>query len=375
MGLTLSHVSALDATRAIRCNGSDLRKMTTTELCAPSVWKGERWVMGLFGKPDWQWLAPSKQHHLHVLVDHKSNYIRMATIESHAQTRELPPNSIIWLDQHASMVCPELLFLQMAQLLSLPELVQLGNELCGNFSRPSVASLQSDAKTHIPSATSVAQISAYLESADGIWGVKAARRALSYVSDHALSAPESILATMYALPLDEYGYGMGPVSLNQRVYLDGEDSEDLWGSVSTVRSRFPDLLCSFAPVGINYDGEGHLNLDGLIEAAQRVAATKDDGHKEALVELMNTRDAIRDKYVDDIKRNRQLVSEGYLVFPATKEDLATIQHLDDFTRDVLKAANRYYGVDVDAHLQALEDSNKRMERESILKQLQRGSEA
>ncbi len=373
MGITLSHVSALDATRAIRCKGSDLREMTTTKLLAPSVWRGERWRTGLFGEADWQWQTPSKRHHLHVLVDHNGSSIRMATIESHVQTRELPPNSIIWLDRHASMVCPELLFLQMAQVLSLPALVLLGYELCGNFSRAPIASQQSKAITHVPSATSVAQISTYLTSAVGVWGVKAARRALRYVSDHALSVPESILATMYALPLEEYGYGMGFISLNQRVRIGDENPDEHERKGSVAKSRFPDLMLSIAPIGINYDGEGHLDLDALIQAAQRVTTTKGDEHKEALVELMDVRDAIRTKYVDDIVRNRQLASEGRLVFPAMKEDLCSIQSLDDFTRDLLKCANLYFGVEIGAHLRALDDTESKLERENLLKQLQDGS--
>ena len=48
MGLTLSHISALDTMRMLRNAGEDIRAMNTTRLYPPSPWKEKRFAIGDF---------------------------------------------------------------------------------------------------------------------------------------------------------------------------------------------------------------------------------------------------------------------------------------------------------------------------------------
>lgn len=362
MAITLSHLSALDVTRTLRSKGVNLRDMDTVSLSHPTPWVGKRWRQREFDPSVWQWERPTRTAPLHVVVPKRGGRRRvgMDCVVVHEQSQSLPPQSIVWLDEHTSMVCPELLFLQMANCMSLPALVMLGHELCGHFSRTAQEPLEGDVTTNVPAATNAERLINYVSAFSHMHGIKRARFALSHMSDHALSAPESVLGMMYSLPPEEGGFGMGPVTFNLRVSL--EDLHEPYG----LRARYPDLSFSFAPLGINYDGEGHLDLDALINDAKRLALVTSDVQEKAQRELGTTKAQVRAKYVDDIVRNRQLASRGRIVFPATKEDLRDADSLDELTRQILGCARTLFGIDTSRYDKTLEDTEEKHERSRLL---------
>ena len=354
MLVTLSHYSALDATRTLRMHDNDLQSMDRIALWKPVPWVGKQWTIQAFTTDHWRWAQPSKKLPLHVLVPSQQDKIRMDTVVSHVCAKRLPPSSIIWLDEHTSMVCPELLFLQMAQELSLPELVLLGHELCGYYSLPSSNSTGKKARTQIPCATSVEQIEDYLQARHRAWGVNKARAALPYIADHAASFPEGVLSTIYALPTDLCGYGFGRMQLNQRVKVSScEDDHE--------RYRYPDLMLPIAPIGINYDGEDHLDLKGIVAAACAMESAEGDEREALYVDLQNKLCEVRSKVVDDMARNRELASRGRIVLPMTKENLYGKGNLDKFTLRLLECAESLFGVDINDAKNII--SNKEMANE------------
>ena len=362
MPVTLSHYSALDAMRALRMNDDDVQGMDRIALWKPVPWVGKQWTIRAFSTEHWKWAQPSKKRPLHVLVPSQQDKIRMDTVVSHVCAKKLPTSSIIWLNEHASMVCPELLFLQMAPELSLPELVLLGHELCGYYSLPSSNNAGGKVQTQVPCATSVEQIEDYLNARHRAWGVKKARAALPYIADHAASFPEGVLSTIYALPTDLCGYGFGRMELNQRVEV-GESDD------GKKRHRYPDLLFSFAPIGINYDGEDHLDLKGIVAAACAMEVAEGDERGTKYEDLHKKLREVRSKVVDDIARNRELASRGRIVLPMTKENLYGEGNLDSFTLQLLECAESVFGIDVkDAKNIILnkEMANKRYELLSAL---------
>lgn len=373
MGLTISHNSALRATRILRANGEDLRLMTNVSIVQPSTWVGKRWSMKEFLSDKWKWDCPRVAHPLHVIVANASHRIRMQNVVCHVQSMDMPSNSYVWLDEFARMSSPEYLFVQMAESLSLPELVLLGHELCGNFTRSAGNPVHGKVIDHVPPATDTDQLRQFIRGAKTTSGVAKARQALDYVSDHAVSVPEAILATIYSLPQAELGYGMGPVRLNQRVQVtddeDAEQNED--EDDREARTRYPDLLFSFAPIGINYDGENHLDLKGLVESAKAhaIAATGTETALQAEQELKEKLVAVRSKVVDDIRRNRQLASKGKLVFPLTKEDLYGQNKLDNFTRRILSCAHTVFDTDIRPFMRGLDNSALCRERNALLESM------
>lgn len=78
---------------------------------------------------------------------------------------------------------------------------------------------------------------------------------------------------------------------------------------------------------------------------------------------------IRQKVVDDIRRNRQLMSTGRVVLPATKEDLQDIDSLDDLTREILQCASSILGIGVEPYERTLNDSELARSRGALLEAL------
>ena len=364
MSVILSHNTALWAIRTLRSEGENLRAWSYhTKIADPSPWVGKRWTMREFTSPKWRWPKPSKECELHVLVPSKQR-IRMQHVRAHQCGCNLPAQSILWLDEYASVVCPELLFVQMAETLELGQLVMLGNELCGTFTRSAHDPVGGPVVDHAAPVATVDSIHWYLEQVVGMRGSQQARLALLHVHDGAASVPEAKLATMYELPREECGYGMGPITLNKCVRV--AKTQD----PQKQRARYPDILFSFAPVGINYDGEkDHLDLGGLVRLARTSALADDEDRADANRALAKKLVTTRDKAVDDMRRNRELLARGLVVLPVTKEDVSGIGRLDNFTRQLLDCARELFGVDVSEYEKKLDDSDARRGRYDLWKSL------
>ena len=361
MAITLSHQSALDLIRTHRSDGLDVKAFDATSLAEPRLWTGKQWSMRTFLSDEWKWMRPDNAHPLHVLVPQQVGRIGARIVKNHTSWRALPPGSVLWVDQVTRMVSPELLFAQMAEVLSLPALVMLGYELCGHFSRCAEEPLNGDAAMEIPSATSVGDLASYLSKFRGGRNVRKASKALDYIHDDAVSPAEAVLSTMYSLPWQESGYGMRIESLNAKV---GVYDPDNW---SGAKTRYPDIMFSFAPIGLNYDGEkDHLDLVGLFEAVQRALRSDGDEQAMAMSDFRSRLNAVRSKVVDDNVRNRQLAASGRIVFPVTKEDISDRRHLDSLTRQILHTAHAVFHVDTDELERMLDDTDGQRARQELL---------
>lgn len=362
MAVTLSHQSALDVIRVVRSRGVNLYEADVTSLATPEPWIGKNWSMQNFTSSEWQWQQPSPKHPLQVLAPRLTSK-KTSLLDLHILYRTTSTFSVLWLDEHTSVIRPELLFLQMAAHFAIPRLVMLGNELCGHFSRAWNNPLNGPVELGLPSATSVSQLQGYLQTCHKVKGLPRAKEALNYIVDHAVSPPESVLATMYSLPTKESGYEFGSVTLNECVSV---GSGDLW---ERNRHRYPDLMFSFASVGINYDGEDHLDLKGLAQIARAAALAEPEDREKAKRILQLKLDEVREKYLDDIHRTRELAAKGKIVLPATKEDLEDITSLDNFTRDLLGCAHSILGMDTSSYEKTLNNTVLQRDRSELLRSL------
>lgn len=363
MRLTLSHTSALFAMRMLRSERADLRGFDHVAVGRSSTSVGARWTMREFNSEIWRWPRPDPKNPLHVLVTSSTDRVRMSGVVTHLYQKELCAQSVLWLDEQASMVSPELLFVQLASCCPLPQLVMVGYELCGCFSRCASNPINGPVTLEVPPATSVEELHQYVSAASRVRGLGRARTALAYVQNNAVSAPEAVLATMYSLPTSEFGYGMGPIEMNKGIQV-GDAQHGQIG-----RKRYPDILFSFAPVGINYDGEDHLDLKSIAVAATEAARASDESGLGPELKLENTIAAVRAKVVDDMRRNRELIAQGACVLPLTKEDLYSFGGLDDFTWQLLACAKNFYGANTRRFERTLVDSALARERYALLMEL------
>ena len=100
--------------------------------------------------------------------------------------------------------------------------------------------------------------------------------------------------------MSEGGYGLGDVALNRRQLTAPE-----LVSLGCKDSRVPDIELVGTHVGFNYDGHAHFAVGETADGQQA-------GTDAA---------SVRAKYLDDLRRNRELAAMGRVVLPVTSEDL------------------------------------------------------
>ena len=256
----------------------------------------------------------------------------------YGSTRSLPPHSFIEVDDGIAISCPELIFLEMVDVMPLMRLVMLGHELCGTFSRDPHDPRNGEATLSCPPLTSCERIEAFIRETKWNAHAEQALRALSLVSDNAWSPTESIVAAVASLPYEEWGYGFGRCILNKRI-----DTSTGLALATGKDSRRPDILFEGTPVGLNYDGAIHLDLDAVAKAAMELERNPGEAaNQQAFDAIVHE---VRSRAVDDIRRNRELASAGYIVFPVTKEDLYEEGALDTVMLQVMKTIENLTGKD------------------------------
>ena len=149
-----------------------------------------------------------------------------------------------------------------------------------------------------------------------------------------------------ALPLEYLGYGMGRLVLNDR-----QIAADELARSGARESRVPDILVPGTCVGINYDSFYHLDLDSVIEAARACALAPND--KTLAAALENARRSVRDKVLDDLRRNRELSAQGLVVLSATSEDLYRKGGFDELMLEVFRTIELLSGKDMAESRRAL----------------------
>ena len=277
---------------------------------APDPAPRKRWTVGmlpldalLLSEP------PTKKRPLDVVVPKPSQRLGAGFVRNTVYGAGVRPGSFVDAGNGLAIPSPELLFVDMVGRLRFPVLVLLGYELCGTFGREPADPMMGTVAFGIEPASSVAKIWEFLEACTYLPGKEDAYRALTYVA---------VLATMLTLPLTEGGYGMGELRLNVR----HENPPELVAR-GCPESRVPDIELAVAPVGFNYDGRGHYDL-------QAVAAATDGAGRAAAI-----KDARR-KYVDDLRRNRELMAMGKMILPVCSEDLFEEGALDALVVEALR---------------------------------------
>lgn len=158
---------------------------------------------------------------LHVLVGSAEARVRSATISSHVcslgadadSAGKLPSLSFVRAGKDFLVASPELCFLQLATVLPVERLIQLGFEICGTYSiQPGYPAANRE-----EALTSKARLQSFAERATDTRGRKKALRAVRYLADGSASPMETILAMLLSLPYAMGGYGIKLPQMNYRV--------------------------------------------------------------------------------------------------------------------------------------------------------------
>ena len=306
-------VSGLPALRGLRAYRSERRRLPQARLNLPKPDPSpqRRWTARLIPLDRLALDAPpSAERPIDVVVPDPALRVRgqffSCSVRSGARWR----GAFVPLGGGLFIPSPETLFLDLAEVMSPETHALLGYELCGTYSRDA-RDPRCGAVTHgIPPVTSVADIERLLDEVGRGTQVILARRSLRRVADNAWSAMEAIVALMACLPVHELGYELGRVRLNVR-----HDAPAELVALGGKTSRVPDIEVLGTHVGFNYDSHDHLDLASVVSAP-----TSEDAVRAA--------EQVREKYLDDLRRNRELAATGWWILPVTSEDLFAPGGLD-----------------------------------------------
>ena len=310
MRLCVDGLSALRALRVFRREGRTLGT-DRMSLPTPDPSPQQRWSARAV---PFERLAlsapPSAASPVDVVVPRPELRLRGKFFSCVVRSTSVPDASFASLGEGLYIPCPELLFLELAGVMSTEALALLGYELCGTYARdaddPRLGSVIYD----LAPVTTVERISAYLEKFRDRPLALLARHALRNVANNAWSPSEAIVGLFACLPVRELGFQMGSIALNVR---HGATPELV--ALGCRESRVPDIEVVGTHVGFNYDSQLHLDLESIADAA----AIGDASEQIATV---------RRKYHDDLSRNRELAAMGRVILPVTATDLFAPGGLD-----------------------------------------------
>ena len=319
MNITLNKLSALKALRFLRSKGIDVARLPRVSLSVPDASPRTRWTKSILSFESLGLASPTEASPLQVAVPSEGSRIRARSVSNTIYEKSLPETSFLSVGDGVSISSPEMLFVELGQELHPVAHLLLGLELCGTYEA-------GGSFGRFP-ATSADRIKRFVEEASPIAGVKQTRRVSRMLVDNAWSPMEAVLAALIMLPASDMGYGLGKVVLNKRV--------EVGAPAGAPQSRVPDIMVEGSSVGINYDGSGHLELERIVSAAMRAALDPASGDVTTAIDEALAK--VRAKYVDDRRRDRDLLAEGLTVFTAVKEDLYERGALDRLMLQLISA--------------------------------------
>ncbi|MBQ9058955.1 MAG: hypothetical protein IJ125_07215 [Atopobiaceae bacterium] len=204
--------------------------------------------------PEWHGFPYGEDMPLDILVPQGNKRRRSLQLKPHVQTDALPIGSFYHVAHGVYVSSPELVYLQMSKSLELEELVLLGYELCGLYSRCSATDSDTASFTQrMLVLSSKTRIFNYLRRC-GLNSKSKAMRALQWVVERCASPAESVVAAMLCLPQNRGGYGYMLPLANQKLFVGQRLSSYVKGNY-----YYPDLLWervrkgSKIKVGVEYD--------------------------------------------------------------------------------------------------------------------------
>lgn len=172
----------------------------------------------------------------HITFSEHGARIRNKGKIAHSCQLDLPDDAVIKRNGRW-VASPELLFLELAEDLSIHRLILLGLQLCSHSPiSPSKA------------ITTKQRLKNFLEKTPGHHGRRKASRAVKYVENGSASIMESLAYMILALPHALGGYGLDGAVLNHEITLKDEGHTRL-----AKTSCFTDLYYAQAKLAVEYD--------------------------------------------------------------------------------------------------------------------------
>lgn len=182
----------------------------------------------------------------------KNSSHHTADISFHYFKGKLPNKSLLKIRENIYVVCPELMFCQMASILSIEKLMLLGLEICGNYTV--LPNPDSSLSTNIRPLTSTEKIQDYvlkfIKYNPGFKGCRKVLDVIKFLKNNSASPLESRLYTILCFPRKYGGYGLKNAVLNKEISLSKHASK-------IVRQKIikPDICVQKKKIAIEYDSD------------------------------------------------------------------------------------------------------------------------
>jgi very-short-patch-repair endonuclease len=173
---------------------------------------------------------------LHFTVDNIKARSKKPNSYFHIYQKNLPKGAVV-LNNGALIASPELVFLQLANKLSIHKLILLGLQLC---SSPPGKSLES--------ITTKQKLETFIKKSGGHYGKRSALKALKYIENGSASIMESLLFMILTLPNALGGYGLRGATFNYEIKL-----KDYAGKRLNQQRCFVDLYYKSKKIAVEYD--------------------------------------------------------------------------------------------------------------------------
>ena len=204
---------------------------------------------------DAQRMLSHVQGPIEALVPSRNQMTRTHRLKTHLWSSHLPSGAFIDLGNGIYLSSPRFLFLQLAPIMSEIELIALGCELCGYYSRwktPSTLRPSTEPTGHegttfeLKPAITVQKLTAHMSQIENMRGGRAARKALDWVLDHSASPAETAVYLLLCLPRRMGGYGLPKPVLNVKVSVTTSTTHEV---------RYPDLFWAGCSLDVEYQSD------------------------------------------------------------------------------------------------------------------------
>lgn len=206
---------------------------------------------------------------VHLVVPSASSRFRGKQVVCHVNPHmaEFPRGSFARMGKSSFLAVPSLAFVQLAEQLSFPQLIEVAFELCGAYR------LDSQQPSGFLPAKPLASVEALRRRAHclrGTRGANEALRALAYALDGSASPMETKLAMLLSLPKCLGGYGLPQPKMNCRIDVGGQSRK------AAAKDYYVcDLFWPGRQIAVEYDS------DAFHTGSERIAS--DAGRRNALL--------------------------------------------------------------------------------------------
>lgn len=247
----------------------------------------------------------SPQAPLDILIADPSQRIRTQRLIPHLVSKRLPKHSFVQARDGVMVASPEATFVQLAQWLTLPQLLLVGMELCGTYALDGSGADETgfSQRPRLITARRLAQYVSWCHEADGL---KRARQAVKLLMTNSGSPGESDTVLALTLPLRLGGLGLPRPILNRRTEVTIRNRE------GTSQSQFFYDFYWNASKRIGKDGSlRRRTVDGEYDSDAHHAGTLkmyDDARRGNSVQYMGTAHVVITH--SDLQSARDLIRVG-----------------------------------------------------------------